>query len=107
MAGRIVGLDPRRENSYLGSIRVNRHCCRLSWVRSASSAFGRKLPCWPVGGTRSISGISSMLSLRLAAVGVMPGGTPWPSQIRWCLEPAGRRSTGEGADGPAGVVSRT
>ena len=42
------------------------------------------------------AGISSVMSWRLPAVSVTAKGMPWPSQITWCLEPARRRSTGEG-----------
>ena len=55
-----------------------------------------ELPVRPVGGTRSTSANSSVMSLRLPAVRVTARGMPWPSQITWCLEPGRRRSTGEG-----------
>lgn len=42
-----------------------------------------------------------MTSCRLPRVGEAANGVPWRSTITWCLDPGGRRSTGEGRREPS------
>lgn len=48
------------------------------------------------GGTASSRGRSWVTSLRLPLVRMTASEVPLPSVIRWCLEPARPRSTGDG-----------
>lgn len=48
------------------------------------------------GGMASSSGRSWVTSLRLPPVRMTASGVPCPSVIRWCLDPARPRSTGDG-----------
>jgi hypothetical protein len=49
-----------------------------------------------IGGIAWTSGNSCVTSLRLPPVMLTSSGSPPASQIRWCLQPARARSTGEG-----------
>ena len=74
--------------------------CGLGLVRLvAQDGFGSPSgAAWPsaTGGMSSTGLRAWVMSLMLAAVVMTSRGVPLPSQIRWCLLPVFRRSTGDG-----------
>lgn len=80
-------------------LRSSRRTARESYALSPSTASGRRRG-WPgrpaTGGTPSTRARVCVMSLTFAAVVMTLSGVPFPSQIRWCLLPVLRRSTGDG-----------
>lgn len=80
-------------------VRSSRRTTRESYALSPKTDSGRRRgrPGRPAtGGMPSTRARVCVMSLTFAAVVMTWSGVPFPSQIRWCLPPVFRRSTGDG-----------
>lgn len=98
----ITGMIRRRRSSR----RTAFESCALSPRTDSGRHLGR--PGRPAsGGMPSTGARVPVMSLTLAAVVVTCSGVLCPSQIRWCLLPVFRRSTGDGPVAAPSFVART